>query len=40
MINALPPLPKPEPAKKKIGRKPKPQEDINDNMTYKEKRRS
>ncbi len=41
LINALPPLPPlPKPQeKKKRGRKPKPQEEITDNMTYKEKRR-
>jgi hypothetical protein len=38
LINALPPLPKPQ-EKKKRGRKPKAQEEITDNMTYKEKRR-
>jgi hypothetical protein len=40
LINLLPPLPKPQ-EKKKRGRKPnlKPQEEITDNMTYKEKRR-
>jgi hypothetical protein len=38
LINALPPVPKPQ-EKKKRGRKPKPQEEITDNMTYKEKRR-
>ena len=38
LINALPPVPKPQ-EKKKRGRKPKPQEEITDDMTYKEKRR-
>ncbi len=38
LINALPPLPKPQ-EKKKRGRKSKPQEEITDNMTYKEKRK-
>ncbi len=37
LINALPPLPKPQ-EKTKRGRKPKPQEEITENMTYKEKR--
>ena len=39
LINLLPPLSKPQPEKKKRGRKPKPHEEINDNMTYKEKRK-
>ena len=38
LINLLPPLLKPQ-QKKKRGPKPKPQEEINENMTYKEKRR-
>jgi hypothetical protein len=39
LINLLPHPPKPQPEKKKPGRKPKPQEEITDNMTYKEKRK-
>ena len=39
MINLLSPLPKPQPEKKKQGRKSKPHEEITDNMTYKEKRK-
>ena len=39
MINLLPPLPKPQPEKKKRGHKPKPHEEINDTMTFKEKRK-
>ena len=39
LINLLPPLPKPQPEKKKRGRKPKPHEEINDTMTFKEKRK-
>jgi len=39
-LMALAPRPQPpQPQQKKRGRKPKPAEEVNDNMTYKEKRR-
>jgi hypothetical protein len=39
LINLLPPPSKPQPEKKKRGRKPKSHEEITDNMTFKEKRK-
>ncbi len=39
LINLLPPPPKPQPEMKKRGRKPKPHEEITDNMPYREKRK-